>query len=129
MGQTIIFPFYIETIFNIFGNIFAWVELQENMIPLVISGMIIVAAFNLIGAILMMVLERTRDIGILKTIGSKSKAIRRIFLIEGLACCRSWFNHWDPHIPAVLLFAGELSDHPSLSGKLLYELCSGGTTS
>lgn len=84
LGQTIIFPFYIETIFEIFGNIFAWVELQENMIPLVISGMIIVAAFNLIGAILMMVLERTRDIGILKTIGSKSKAIRRIFLIEGL---------------------------------------------
>lgn len=84
LGQTIIFPFYIETIFTIFGNIFAWVELQENMIPLVISGMIIVAAFNLIGAILMMVLERTRDIGILKTIGSKSKAIRRIFLIEGL---------------------------------------------
>lgn len=84
LGQTIIFPFFIETIFTIFGNIFAWVELQENMIPLVISGMIIVAAFNLIGAILMMVLERTRDIGILKTIGSKSKAIRRIFLIEGL---------------------------------------------
>ncbi|MFP8488080.1 FtsX-like permease family protein [Gracilimonas sp. Q87] len=84
LGQTIIFPFYIETIFTIFGNIFAWVELQENMIPLVISGMIIVAAFNLIGAILMMVLERTRDIGILKTIGSKSKAIRRVFLFEGL---------------------------------------------
>ena len=46
--------------------------------------MIIVAAFNLIGAVLMMVLERTKDIGILKTIGSKSTSIRRVFLLEGL---------------------------------------------
>jgi lipoprotein-releasing system permease protein len=54
------------------------------MIPLVISVMIIVAAFNLIGAVLMMVLERTKDIGILKTIGGKSKLIRKVFLLEGL---------------------------------------------
>lgn len=84
LNESLGFPYFIQSIFSIFSNIFAWVELQENMIPLVISGMIIVAAFNLIGAILMMVLERTRDIGILKTIGSKSKVIRRIFLMEGL---------------------------------------------
>jgi lipoprotein-releasing system permease protein len=46
--------------------------------------MIIVAAFNLIGTILMMVLERTRDIGILKTIGAQSAKIRSIFLLEGV---------------------------------------------
>jgi lipoprotein-releasing system permease protein len=84
LNETIAFPYFVQSIFSIFSNIFAWVELQENMIPLVISGMIVVAAFNLIGAILMMVLERTRDIGILKTIGSKAKMIRRIFLMEGL---------------------------------------------
>lgn len=84
LNETVTFPYYNQSIFAIFGNIFAWVELQENMIPLVISGMIIVAAFNLIGAILMMVLERTRDIGVLKTLGSKSKIIRRVFLLEGL---------------------------------------------
>ncbi len=84
LEDSIGFPYFHETIYAVFGNIFAWVELQENMIPLVISGMIIVAAFNLIGAILMMVLERTRDIGILKTMGSKAKKIRRIFLLEGL---------------------------------------------
>jgi lipoprotein-releasing system permease protein len=46
--------------------------------------MVIVAAFNLIGTVLMMVLERIRDIGILKTIGARSSAIRQIFLLEGL---------------------------------------------
>ena len=78
------FPYYQETINARYGNIFAWVELQENMIPFVISVMIIVAAFNLIGAVLMMVLERTKDIGILKTIGGKSSLIRKVFLLEGV---------------------------------------------
>ena len=77
------FPYYTESIYDRYGNIFAWVELQEQTIPFVIAVMIIVAAFNLIGTILMMVIERTRDIGILKTMGAESKKIRSIFLLEG----------------------------------------------
>ena len=78
------FPFVTESIYQRYRNIFAWVDLQEETIPLVIGVMIIVAAFNLIGTVLMMVLERVKDIGILKTIGAKSKEIRHIFLLEGL---------------------------------------------
>lgn len=78
------FPYVSESIYQRYRNIFAWVDLQEETIPLVIGVMIIVAAFNLIGTVLMMVLERVRDIGILKTIGAKSKTIRKIFLLEGL---------------------------------------------
>lgn len=78
------FPYYTETIYDRYGHIFAWVDLQESTIPFVISVMIIVAAFNLIGTILMMVLERTKDIGILKTIGSRDKSIKYVFLLEGL---------------------------------------------
>jgi lipoprotein-releasing system permease protein len=78
------FPYVSETIYQRYRNIFAWVNLQEQTIPFVISVMVIIAAFNLIGTILMMVLERIRDIGILKTMGAKNKSIRRIFLLEGL---------------------------------------------
>lgn len=78
------FPYYTETIYRKYSNLFAWINLQEKTIPFVISVMIIVAAFNLIGTILMMVLERTRDIGILKTMGAIDKKIRSIFLYEGL---------------------------------------------
>ncbi len=84
LNEKINFPYFNESIFTKFANIFAWIELQENMIPLVISVMIIVAAFNLIGTVLMMVLERTRDIGILKTIGSRASIVQRIFLLEGI---------------------------------------------
>jgi len=78
------FPYITESVYQRYRNIFAWVDLQEATIPLVIGVMVIVAAFNLIGTVLMMVLERVRDIGILKTIGAKSKSIRKIFLLEGL---------------------------------------------
>ncbi|HKJ46839.1 MAG TPA: ABC transporter permease [Balneolales bacterium] len=78
-----IFPYYAASIYETYNSIFAWVNLQEQTIPFVISVMIIVAAFNLIGTILMMVLERTKDIGILKTMGADNKDIQRIFLFEG----------------------------------------------
>lgn len=83
LNMALQFPYVTETIYQRYRNIFAWVNLQEQTIPFVISVMVIIAAFNLIGTILMMVLERTRDIGILKTMGTKSREIRRIFLLEG----------------------------------------------
>ncbi|MBP3192916.1 ABC transporter permease [Natronogracilivirga saccharolytica] len=78
------FPYYTETIYERYRSIFAWINLQEQTIPFVIAVMIIVAAFNLIGTVLIMVLERTRDIGILKTMGANDKSVRSIFLIEGI---------------------------------------------
>jgi len=78
------FPYYVEDIYTIYYNIFAWVNLQEETIPFVISVMVIIAAFNLIGTILMMILERTRDIGILKAMGAKGEEVRTVFLLEGV---------------------------------------------
>jgi lipoprotein-releasing system permease protein len=78
------FPYHVQSIYQRYSNIFAWVNLQEQTIPLVIGVMIIVAAFNLIGTVLMMVLERVRDIGILKILGTTDAQIRKIFLIEGV---------------------------------------------
>lgn len=78
------FPYRTVTILERYGSIFAWVDMQEQIIPFVISVMIIVAAFNLIGTVLMMVIERTRDIGILKTIGTQNRQVRYVFLLEGI---------------------------------------------
>lgn len=77
-------PYFALNVYSRYQSIFTWIKLQEQTIPFVIAVMVIVAAFNLIGTILMMVLERTRDIGILKTMGAQSKKIRAIFLLEGI---------------------------------------------
>lgn len=84
LGTTLPFPYFSLNIYEKYHSIFTWIKLQEQTIPFIIGVMIIVAAFNLIGTILMMVLERTRDIGILKTMGAQSKKIRSIFLLEGI---------------------------------------------
>lgn len=77
------YPYVTETVYMRHRNMFAWVELQEATVPLIIGVMILIAAFNVIGTLLMMVLERVRDIGMLKAMGASNRAIERIFLLEG----------------------------------------------
>lgn len=50
----------------------------------IMSFILAIAAFNIIGSLSMLVLEKTKDIAILKTMGATSQTIRQIFLLEGL---------------------------------------------
>lgn len=78
------YPYYVRTIFQVHQNIFTWLELQKEPIPLVLGLIIVVAVLNIIGTLLMMVLERTRSIGILKSLGAGSKLITKIFVYQGI---------------------------------------------
>ena len=78
------YPFYARTLFQLYRNLFTWVELQKKPIPLILGLIIAVAAVNIIGTLLMLVLEKRKQIGILKSMGASSKQIRRIFLMKGL---------------------------------------------
>ena len=78
------FPLYTRTVFQTFRQYFAWVNLQESIIPLVIGVIILVGAFNIIGTLLMILLEKTPEIGVLSSMGASPKAIRRLFLYLGL---------------------------------------------
>jgi len=51
---------------------------------IVLSLIIMVAAFNIVSSLVMIVMEKTRDIGILKSMGATSREIMRIFLLEGI---------------------------------------------
>jgi len=50
----------------------------------ILTLIILVAALNIISTLIMMVMEKTRDIGILKSIGASSKSVMTIFTMEGL---------------------------------------------
>ena len=77
------FPVMARSIFQVYRGLFAWVKLQEAIIPLVIGVMIIVAAFNIVGTLLMVMLDKTREIGIMASMGASSASIRRLFLWLG----------------------------------------------
>ena len=79
------YPHYARSVFQLYRNLFSWVELQKKLSPLLLSLIIIVATVNIIGTLLMFVLEKTAAIGVLKSLGAGPKLIRNIFVLQGLA--------------------------------------------
>ncbi|MCO6472663.1 MAG: ABC transporter permease [Melioribacteraceae bacterium] len=77
------YPYYVRTVFQVYQNIFTWLELQKKPVPIVLGLIILVAAFNVIGSMLMVVMERIKEIGTLKTLGATKKSIRKIFMFQG----------------------------------------------
>jgi lipoprotein-releasing system permease protein len=78
------YPYHVRTIFEIHRNIFTWIELQKKPIPIILGLIIIVAVFNIISALLMLVLEKTNAVGVLKSLGAKGREIVKIFIYQGV---------------------------------------------
>lgn len=74
------YPYYVRTIFQVHQNIFTWLELQKEPIPIVLGLIIFVAVFNIVGTLLMIVLERTNAVGILRSLGANRILIMKTFL-------------------------------------------------
>ncbi|MHB8765546.1 MAG: FtsX-like permease family protein [Deferrisomatales bacterium] len=65
--------------------LFTSLKLQKAVLALILGLILLVAAFNVAAALIMVVLEKTRDIGILRAMGATRASIRRVFALEGLA--------------------------------------------
>jgi lipoprotein-releasing system permease protein len=78
------YPYYARTMYQTYRNLFTWVELQRKPIPIILGLIIIVATINIIGTLLMIVLEKSKDIGILRTLGADRGTIQKIFLFQGM---------------------------------------------
>lgn len=72
------------TIRQKFASIFEWLDLFDFNILAIIGIMILVAGINMITALLVLILERTRMIGILKAVGSTDASVRKIFLYNAM---------------------------------------------
>jgi lipoprotein-releasing system permease protein len=64
---------------------FAAIQAQTNVMFLVLTLIVLVAAFNIVSSLVMLVRTKTADIAILRTMGASRAAILRIFLLDGLA--------------------------------------------
>ncbi len=69
---------------DVYAQIFDWLELLNRNAYIFMILILFVACFNMVSTILIMVMERTNMIGMLKAMGGTNKVIRRVFLYNGL---------------------------------------------
>lgn len=74
----------IQTRYQQNATLYSVMQLEKWVIYGILSLILVVAAFNMIGALSMLVLEKQKDIAVLRALGASSNRIRNIFLIEGL---------------------------------------------
>lgn len=65
-------------------SLFSALKLEKAAMFIILALIIFVAAFNIASSLIMMVMEKTKDIAILKTIGASNNSIRKIFIIKGM---------------------------------------------
>jgi len=64
-------------------SLFSALKLEKRLMFFTITLIVIVAALNIIATLILMVMEKTRDIGVLKAMGASSRSIMRIFFLQG----------------------------------------------
>lgn len=74
----------IQTWYDLHKDLYTVMEIERWIAYVILCLIIGVASFNLLGSLTMSVIEKTRDIGILKSLGSSKKTILRVFLSQGI---------------------------------------------
>ena len=69
-----------ETIYELYPQVFSWLELLDINVWIILALMVCVAGFTMISGLLIIILERTQMIGILKALGARNNTIRHTFL-------------------------------------------------
>ncbi len=84
IGKSLGYPYYTVDWMHMHKNLFSWMTMEKWGMFIILSLIVIVATFNIISTLIMVVMEKTKDIGILKSMGATSGSIMRIFMFEGI---------------------------------------------
>jgi lipoprotein-releasing system permease protein len=79
------YPFFPLTLYEQYDAMFAWIDLQKEPVPLILSLLSIVAAFNIVATLFMAVVQKMSSIGVLRALGMRRRQITNIFLLQGVA--------------------------------------------
>jgi len=78
------YPHYVRTVFQINQALLTWIDLQKKPIPIILGLIILVAAFNIISSLFILILSKVKSIGTLRILGMKRSALVKVFLLKGL---------------------------------------------
>ncbi len=77
------FPYWVRSWMDLNRSLFSALKLEKLAMFIILTLIIIVACFNIVSTLIMVVMEKTKDIGILKSIGATNRSIMAIFTLEG----------------------------------------------
>jgi len=77
------FPFVVQTWEDMNRNFFSAIKVEKAVMRILLALIVMVAAFNIISTLIMVVMEKTKEIGILRALGATRSGIQMIFLLEG----------------------------------------------
>ncbi len=83
MDAKLDFPIMVRSIREVYRSLFAWVKLQESIIPVVIGFIVLVALFNIGGILLMLVIEKAKSLGVLSSMGAGRRSVRNVVVTLG----------------------------------------------
>ncbi len=79
------FPYYTDNWMTLNSSLFSALKLEKLAMFVILFLIVLVAAFNIVSTLIMVVADKTREIGILKSMGLTDGAVLRIFILQGLA--------------------------------------------
>ncbi len=79
------FPYFTRTWMDLNRNLFNALKLEKTAMFVILALIVMVASLNIISTLIMLVMDKTKDIGILKAIGASASSIKIIFTIVGLS--------------------------------------------
>ena len=77
-------PYWVRDWMEMNKNLFSALKLEKVVMFVILTLIVLVAAFNIISTLIMVVMEKGKDIAILKSMGATNKSIMKIFMLEGI---------------------------------------------
>ena len=83
LGETLGYPFYVRHWMEMNANLFAALKLEKIGMFILLTMVVLIGSFSIVTSLVMLVMEKTRDIAILMSMGATRRTIRRIFMLQG----------------------------------------------
>jgi lipoprotein-releasing system permease protein len=77
------FPYRANNWIDLNANLFAWMRTEKQAMFIILTMIILVAGFNIASSLIMLVMEKRAEIGVLKSMGASAMTVLRIFVLEG----------------------------------------------
>ena len=76
-------PFYVRTWMDMNANLFAALKLEKIGMFILLAMVVLIGSFSIVTSLVMLVMEKTRDIAVMMSMGATRSMIRRVFMLQG----------------------------------------------